>query len=333
VTAPPYFTGWKWPFSSFFAAGRRWRNFGLLVYAFFYLTATFAVAVPGRWEVIRGDSIRVYFSPGRERLARQFLENAETSLKQISALLGLDYHGETYIFLANDESQWKAVLQDRIPDWSEGVTQPELGIVYLKLKGDRRSPLVVLKHELVHVLLGKHFSSGQLPRWFEEGLAMLVSGEELGGYASTLSRANLTGSLLSFDEVEQVLSFRRSKAQLAYAESFVAVKLLVESVGWGGIRDLLAVAAMRGSWDEALKTVLELDEKDLEWYVMRKIERSYRWDFLLQSEFVIWVVIPALAVIAFLAVRFRRIRTYRRWEEEEKQQDEGDESEEAAELS
>ncbi len=287
------------------------------------------------WQVVRNDSVRIFYKKGKAMLAGRVLKLTEKSLRELVQLLGLPFSGEAYIFLAEKGSEWDEITQQHLPEWSQGVTRPQMGIVFLKVDPGGKDVAVVLKHELVHVLMGKNFEPGLIPRWFEEGLATLYSGEDLGQYTGVLSRANLTNSLLTLSEIETVLQFQRSKASLAYSESFLAVKLIVDAIGWQGIRHLFAQLRQTGNWDRAFYAVLEMDQTDFEWYLTKYIQDYYRWNFLLQSDFVIWVIIPALAVFAYLTVRFRKYRRYREWEREETLADEKgswDEEQENTEL-
>ena len=293
------------------------RIFPFLV-AFFFLCGT-AEAYPSGWRVVRGDSVRVFYRDGRQPLAKDVLALSRRTLPDLCHLLGLSFPGEAFIFLAEKGTEWENATRRSLPEWSQGVALPDVGMVFLKLDAAGKDWRVVLRHELVHVILGKNFPPGLIPRWFEEGLATFYSGEEKGNFSEVLSRANLTGSLIPLGEIEKVLQFERGKASLAYAESFLAVKLLIESIGWEGIRSLLQRLQENHDWAAAFTATLGMDEIDFEWYLEKYIREHYRWNFLLQSDFLVWVIVPFLAVVGFLAVRFRKYRRYRQWDLEERE--------------
>lgn len=270
------------------------------------------------WKVVRNDSMRVYYLAGYHDLAERTLSSANQASAEISDLIGIEFKGEAFIFLVPDEQAWIKMTDGAIPDWSGGVTKPQSGIVYLRLKKNFRNKMFpVLRHELVHVMLGKSFAPTSIPRWFEEGVSTLYSREDASEYATTLSWANLSNSLLSLDEIDDVLAFKRGKANLAYAQSYMGVKMIIDALGWEGIRQILARIAEGDRWSKAFASVLEMEEGDFDWHLQNHINSNFRWYFLYRSDFVLWVVIPALVVVSFLMVRFRRYRTYRRWVEEE----------------
>ena len=270
--------------------------------------------------VYRSDSVRVFYSEGNRLLAQRVAKESTQDLKELSSLFNLPFTGEAFLFLEDNRQDWQQATGEQLPEWSQAVTKTEMGIVYLLVKPESDRDLsMVLRHELVHVLLGRNVPSRQvgMPRWFEEGVAMLYSGESLADYASILSRANLTNSLLTLDEIESVLQFQRGKANLAYAESFLSVKLIVDALGWPALGKLLQATIQQQDWQAAFQSVLDMNTDQFQWRLFEYVHNNYRWNFILQSDYLIWVLIPILAVTAFLIIRLRNYRTYRRWEEEE----------------
>ena len=67
-----------------------------------------------------------------------------------------------------------------------------------------------------------------IPRWFDEGLAVYYSGERGLASSSLISKALLSNSIIPLEEIDEVLTFHKEKAQLAYQESFTAITFLIE---------------------------------------------------------------------------------------------------------
>lgn len=281
------------------------------------------------WQVARNDSVRIFYTQGNRSVAETTLQISDEALAEITSRLKVPFFGGVNIFLAEDEKSWWKLTNKKVPEWSQAVTKPKLGIVYVSLakKNGKKLP-VVLRHELVHVLIGKNFSPGIIPRWFEEGLAMMISGESFSEYISVLSRANLTNSLLTLPEIENVLRFQQSKANLAYAESFFSVKMIVDALGWNALSDILKKTREYNQWDRAFAAVLEMDQDSFQWHVFKEVEKKYRWNFIFQSDIFFWVILPFIAIVAFIFVRIRNYRTYRRWEEDEPEMREESEEDE-----
>ena len=274
------------------------------------------------WNVVRNDSVRIFYSQGNKTLAEDILDKTNQNLNELSRISGLKFSGEVRIFLAKNDDVWNSLTNNRLPDWSQAVTESRLATVYLQSKTtDGKSLFTVLRHELVHILIGKNYSHPIIPRWFEEGVALMFSGENFSDHTSILSKANLTNSLLSLNEIENVLKFERSKANLAYAESFLSAKMIVDALGWNGLKLIFKETQIKQNWPDAFQAVLKMDLNQFEWRLQNEIKQKYRWNFILQSELFLWILLPFIVVVVFISIRIRNYKTYRRWEEEEKSEE------------
>jgi len=270
-----------------------------------------------KWQIVRNDSVRIYYSDGYENMAKKLLIKSTEILSEFNQLLGIPYEGEVFVFLVSNEETWNELTKDTIPKWSGGVTKSQKGITYLRIYRNPQQILPILRHELMHLILGKNFRPNIIPRWFEEGLATLCSNQDNSEFSLVLSMANLSNSLIPLAEIEDVLNFKKAKADLAYAQSYVGVKLIVDSIGWEAIRKILGNGLQSKQWDEAFYSVLEMDEEAYELYFLEFIETHYRWNFLYQSDYVIWILIPISVVFIYLIIRLRNFRTYKKWSAEE----------------
>ncbi len=270
------------------------------------------------WQAVRNDSVRIFFMAGNRYLAEEVLADTDLILNELTVLFKLPYSGETNIFLAQNEKVWLQLTKKKLPDWSQGVTKPESGVVYLFVQPETgKNVITVLRHELVHVLLGKNFPAGKIPRWFEEGTAMIFARQNFAEYATVLSRANLTGSLLTLVQIEDIIRFQRSKATLAYAESYLALKMIVDAAGWEIFKEIFLLLQNQQNWDSVFQSVLQMDKEHFQDRLFDQIEKKYKWHFIFQVETIIWIIIPLFAVSVFLVIRFRNYQTYRRWQHED----------------
>jgi hypothetical protein len=80
-----------------------------------------------------------------------------------------------------------------------------------------------LVHEMVHLTLDQRVR-GPLPRWIEEGIAMLAAGQ--GGYAEgwRVMVAATLGNLLPLERLERQVATGDSLQELAYAESLAVTR-------------------------------------------------------------------------------------------------------------
>ena len=116
------------------------------------------------------------------------------------------------------------------PDYAAGVAYSEIGLVLLSLTPVHPSTEQdlgeVFRHELAHVALYDAVNSQAVPRWFNEGFAMVASGESSFLRMKTMLFANVGGSLIPIHDIERSFPDDELKAQVAYAEAVDVVRFL-----------------------------------------------------------------------------------------------------------
>jgi hypothetical protein len=98
-------------------------------------------------------------------------------------------------------------------------------------------------HEYWHIVSG-HLTQGRIPRWFDEGCAVLVARQLSPGYGEYLKDAVESGKLMSFGELEKFFSSPEkidlSPAYLAYAECCTVIEYFLDVYGQAKLKALLA---------------------------------------------------------------------------------------------
>jgi hypothetical protein len=117
-----------------------------------------------------------------------------------------------------------------------------------------------LPHELTHLLVDCRLTTGDLPRWADEGMALLADPvEKRAAHARDLSRALEGGSqfrlvdLLSMDQYP-----RDGQVATFYGQSMAIVKFLVDRGGTEKFAEFVNQACQRG-YDVALSTSYGID--------------------------------------------------------------------------
>ena len=88
-----------------------------------------------------------------------------------------------------------------------------------------------LRHEYLHAVVERR-TAGRCPLWIDEGLAQYIEGSLPKNIDSLFWKWLQRNKLLSFDELQRGFQTNsRSKVAIAYAQSFYAVKSLVNSAG------------------------------------------------------------------------------------------------------
>jgi len=186
----------------------------------------------------------------------------------------------------------------------------------------------VLLHEFIHVYLGLRCLR-PLPRWFEEGLAMLAAGEWDTEDAASVTWAAFIGGLIPVRQLEHSFPVDAGLQQLAYRQSASLVQFMMAKrqqsfarfvsnfTGEKGVREIGQL------WNPIYRDPLELS-----W---RRELRSFRnWALLSFHSGLFWAFVAALTFAAWLVKYVRNRARRREWEEEEKVYQALDEDEKAS---
>ena len=111
------------------------------------------------------------------------------------------------------------------------------------------------------------------------------------------------------------MQFHQAKAELAYQESYAAVKYLLEFYDIDALRIIINGLSNGETLDtvffQATGSVFSSFES--EWTLW--VKKNYKWYWLSELSDYLWIGILLLALLTFVAIRMRNRRTIKRWEE------------------
>ena len=274
------------------------------------------------WLVVERGIVRLLCHAEDRTVGERTAAAMHSSFPALAEVLGYYGNHRVDVLMAGSQREFDRLTGGGLPHWGEAATDYVRRVIILKSPRFSRASLreleITAAHELTHHLLGYVTTPGRLPRWLNEGLAVLYSNEH--GYRShlVLAKALHSRSLIPLSDVADVLSFERDKANVAYAECGSATAYFLEREGEEGLRAIFSALNVNDSFDKAFTEVIGYDPIDFEIAWRENLRSRYRWYFLLDVDTYIWLLLPALAAVAFVAVRFRNRRIMRRWETEEK---------------
>ena len=268
--------------------------------------------------------------------ARVYLDGlaarAATMLPRLQDALGAQPAGPYRILLippGRSEDPEITALDASAPRWAAGFLQPQRRVGGIRVAQADRYPFSdlasVLVHEATHMLLFDA-AGGNLPRWFEEGVA--TGFERDWGLRDVVVQSSslLTGRLPALDDLDAAFEASDTRARAAYAASFDFVSWTVRQHGEGIVRDIVRAAARRPfpeAWQEATGTTLA--QSEAEWRHGSLL--LYRWIPALTGSGVLWGGITVLAFAAGARRRARSRAIRERWETEERERLEREERE------
>ncbi|NQT34434.1 hypothetical protein HQ587_04520 [bacterium] len=263
-----------------------------------------------------------------EKLIDRLDERLRKKLENIESCLNYNLESSVHIYLTMTLEDFQQMTRGRIPKWAGGVAFPRRHTVVLKMPFffGQGVPLEVLAaHELTHIVIHGIVGDNYLPRWLEEGLCQVISGESRTGSLARLGRAAFSDRLMGLPRVDDVLSFSEPRANLAYAESRSAAAKLIDQYGWISITRLLTEV---GKGREFETIFLEVFEVEYEYWQVEWIEyarKKYSYAVLLDVNNLIWILILMLGMAAMMTAFIRRRYQFRKLSEEEGDQDDNNE--------
>ena len=241
--------------------------------------------------------------------------------QQLIELLGdsLSYNAKVYVL--EDLQAFEMLIRGLFPDWGAAAAFPQRGLIAIKSpdKFNIRKPLnQLLAHEYTHLAVADMAGINRVPRWFDEGMAMFISTE--WGWSDNLAmgRVGVFGDFIPLMEIEQVNRFGEGKAHVAYSQSYLAVKYMVDNYGKGSLSRFLREIGRGRKVDAALTTATGSNFLEFQEEFNQHLAKQFNLITVFMDTMVLWLGLAVIVVIgAFM--RYRKKRSYyKKWEEEEK---------------
>ena len=251
------------------------------------------------------------------KVTRKIIEN---NLENYQKFFGLDKETRIDCIIASNQKEFNAILGHKTPSWLAGVMNYRENRIILKSPQfeniSHQQYESTIKHELVHYLQNSMVPLSITPNWFDEGVAeYLVKTHDLRGQI-ILSRALNQEKLIPIDKLNFELTPNRTKSRLAYAESASLIDLLVIGYGEESIKNILQELQKGATFSESWQTITGMQYDFLEYHWKEYIKKRYKWIFLLDFKYLIWLIMPVLLIIAYLIKKITNQKTINEWEDE-----------------
>jgi hypothetical protein len=209
-------------------------------------------ALHSRFGQRLGDHFTVLFEgPAESALADRAVAILEAAYWRIGTAL-YTYPTDVVTVVLYTREQFRDITQS--PEWAGGAFD---GRIRVPVQGALQNPREferVLSHEFTHALVRSVAPRG-VPVWLDEGLAVQFEGGDLSKERDRMRRSTrrlpLSRLERSFDGLDT------GDAGLAYAESAVAVRALLDQAGAPAVINLLDAIGRGTPFDEAfLRTIM-----------------------------------------------------------------------------
>ena len=238
------------------------------------------------------------------------IEELDDYWRELVNDFGVIVDDELVIRVARNPREMRALAPIDMPppDYATGVAYSRWGVILLTMSAPQTweppDLEVVLVHELSHVALYRAVAGNDVPRWFNEGVAIHQSEVRMLPRMESLLRAAAQRSMLRLSELDDHFPNRPHEVNIAYAQSADVVGFLRRSNNDERRFHRMIYALRDGeTFDTALATAYGWTRIGLERQWRESLRTRYRILPALLAGSTVWV---AAAVLVIFAYRRRR---------------------------
>jgi hypothetical protein len=274
-----------------------------------------------------GGWFRITYHPTSRERIEPLIAAADDAKRELEDWLGKPVLGKVRIDVARTPGEMETLAPRGAPypEYASGVAYPEIGLVLLTLTprfpNENLDLVQVFRHELAHVALTDAVGKYSIPRWFNEGFAVMASGETSFERMFVLSSATISDRLLPLSQVERSFPSDENKASIAYAEASDVVRFLVRREDRHRFRALVRELGSGRTLDMAAREAYGVDLVTLEHEWREDVAKRYTFWPVLFSGTAVWAAVLGLFVMGWRKRRARSRATLARWARDEARED------------
>lgn len=267
--------------------------------------------------------LELSYPPAASERVASIIADADAVKAELSSVLGQPVLARVSVRIAPTVADMArlAPADAPPPEYASGVAYHGLHLVLLSMLAPRGAEAVdldeVFRHELAHVALEDAVKGKHVPVWFNEGLAIKLSGERYPARMQTLWSATLSGTLIPLADLDRSFPRDNFEVSIAYAESADFMRFLTRN------SDQLRFAAMiervrdGQAFERAVAEAYGSDLRRLEFEWRGELDRRFSVIPVLTGGGLIWVLVVGGFVLAYVRRRRRAKAILARWEREE----------------
>ncbi len=260
-----------------------------------------------------------YYNPGDRKAASVVISEADAIAEEISENLGFMFSSRITVYIVPTFKELQKVKPSkaRIPRWAIGVAFPSKNLIILLNK--RRVDLIkTFRHEVNHILLGQAFKGKQrVPRWLDEGLAMIQAGEWSMSRLSSITSAVLTDSLIPMDDIVDSFPEEWRDAELAYCQSFYFISFLKGTFGDETFKTFLNEYSKHKNFPRAIRSAYNMGWENMEELWLDYLKLRFSWIPIITSTGTLWFAASLIFIAGYLRKKRKTRKKLRQWALEE----------------
>ncbi|UCE63222.1 MAG: hypothetical protein JSU59_10190 [Nitrospirota bacterium] len=233
-------------------------------------------------------------------------------------LVGLSRPGDPIrVVVAAEQSEWA----HHAPIWASGYAIPRREMIVILPQRVVAYPYDslenVLFHEVAHIFNARAARGQIIPRWFDEGLAMISARAWNFEDGARLTWAIVMGDPVSIETLDTLFREDQGSARKAYVLSHALVRFFIHEFGRDWPRKMFAFISKGVSFREAFfrTTFKPLHQAEADFWANQTVWT--RWAPAVTSTIALWLGILGLALYVFRKQRQRAKALKRQWQEED----------------
>ncbi len=293
----------------------------LIMLIVFFIVSNQDPAV-ARMNMLSTAEVNIHYAPILKNAAREAAQFYRESKVELEETFGWQYTVKPGIVLVKNNNDFS-----RLTGYSYIVALaiPKKNLIIIDYSKMGQGPFSLkktMKHEVCHLMLHHHIPGGQLPKWFDEGIAQWVSDGMMellmNPKRQSLDDAILAGNYLPLRELIYRFPQDRQSLWLAYEESKSMVAYIEKRYGREGVLNLLNHLKAGLDFDTAVykNFSLSLDALEKNWQrQLKKRTRFFTYIATHMYEFV-FILAAMLTVAGFIRFILKK-RAYKDEEDED----------------
>lgn len=280
-------------------------------------------AAPASFNTYEGGWIRFSYPPATRERLEPLIQDANRFRSEMQARLGATVLENVTVYVARTPGEMSTLAPEGAPypRYASGVAYSRLGLILLTLTPKHSNAAhdlgEIFRHELGHVALFDAVGGAAVPRWFNEGFAVHVSGESSLARLQTLWTATLAGDLIPLARLDRSFPADSVDASLAYAESADVVRYLLRQQDRERFPAFVDRIREGQPFEAALSDAYGVGMDNLEYEWREAVAKRYSFWPVFFSGSVVWIGALGLFVVGYRRRRKRAEQTLARWSREE----------------
>ena len=272
---------------------------------------------------ISTDEVMVVYVAPLESAAEEVVRIYPKLKLELEEFFGWKLGVRAQVVLVSDTRSFRKLTRNKL-FVAFAVPDKDLIVIdYSRMNTRPFSLSVTLKHELCHLLLHRHISKHNLPKWLDEGVCQWVSdgiGEIFVNQGwSGLDSAVLAGRIIPLKKLTDYFPRDEAALILAYEQSKSLINYVDRQYGYNAIMEILEFLKNGETVESALMNSLAISHRQLEKEWLNHLELTPRWLVFLASHIytIIFFLAAVLTVLGFIRHMRRRKKIYEQWEDED----------------